>query len=122
MPNHVLRLAAALALAIACANPAAAHAVLVEASPAPGAVVAGPAFAVSFRFNARIDHVRSTLRLIAADGSETAVATVQEGVPPDVLAGQIAGVAPGRYRLRWQVLAVDGHITRGDVAFTVRAA
>jgi methionine-rich copper-binding protein CopC len=28
-------------------------------------------------------------------------------------------VAPGAYVLRWQVLAVDGHITRGDVPFTV---
>ena len=26
---------------------------------------------------------------------------------------------PGDYVARWQVLAVDGHITRGDVPFTV---
>ncbi len=26
---------------------------------------------------------------------------------------------PGDYTVRWQVLAVDGHITRGDVPFTV---
>ena len=26
---------------------------------------------------------------------------------------------PGRYVVRWQVLAIDGHITRGDVPFTV---
>ncbi|MBY0332430.1 MAG: hypothetical protein K2X49_17385 [Acetobacteraceae bacterium] len=24
--------------------------------------------------------------------------------------------------MRWQVLAVDGHITRGDIAFTIRLA
>jgi len=28
-------------------------------------------------------------------------------------------LVPGLYSLRWQVLAVDGHITRGDVPFTV---
>ena len=27
--------------------------------------------------------------------------------------------APGAYVVRWQVLAIDGHITRGDVPFTV---
>jgi methionine-rich copper-binding protein CopC len=28
-------------------------------------------------------------------------------------------LAPGDYRLRWQVLAYDGHITRGEIPFTV---
>ena len=28
-------------------------------------------------------------------------------------------VDAGRLLVRWQVLAIDGHITRGDVAFTV---
>jgi copper resistance protein C len=28
-------------------------------------------------------------------------------------------MAPGSYSVRWQVLAIDGHITRGDVPFTV---
>ena len=30
-----------------------------------------------------------------------------------------ATLQPGAYTLRWQVLAIDGHITRGDVPFTV---
>jgi methionine-rich copper-binding protein CopC len=29
------------------------------------------------------------------------------------------GLGSGAYRLRWQVLAVEGHITRGDIPFTV---
>jgi methionine-rich copper-binding protein CopC len=36
-----------------------------------------------------------------------------------VLTARIAGIQPGSYRLRWQVLALDGHITRGDIPFTV---
>ena len=32
-----------------------------------------------------------------------------------------AELQPGEYTVRWQVLAVDGHITRGDVPFTVTA-
>jgi methionine-rich copper-binding protein CopC len=30
-----------------------------------------------------------------------------------------AVLARGRATVRWQVLAMDGHITRGDVPFTV---
>jgi len=38
--------------------------------------------------------------------------------PPDLLT-TTAALSPGGYVVRWQVLAVDGHITRGDVPFTV---
>ena len=118
--RFVLCLAAALAIAAACrALPAQAHAVLVEATPKPGTTVAGPDLSIRLRFNARLDHVRSSITLIAADG-HAVKATMAEDVPPEVLAARAAGLAPGDYRLRWQVLAVDGHITRGDVAFTVR--
>lgn len=119
LARHVLRLALALALA-AAASPVQAHAILVEASPAPGAAVAGPSVRITLRFNTRIDHVRSGMRLFGPDGRETPVPAAKRDVPADVLAGDAADVAPGAYRLRWQVLAVDGHITRGDVSFTVR--
>ena len=38
--------------------------------------------------------------------------------PPDALAAK-AELTPGEYVVHWQVLAVDGHMTRGDVRFTV---
>jgi len=38
---------------------------------------------------------------------------------PDTLAATVGELAPRAYRLRWQVLAIDGHITRGDIPFTV---
>jgi hypothetical protein len=28
-------------------------------------------------------------------------------------------LAPGRYRLHWQTLSPDGHITQGDIPFAV---
>jgi methionine-rich copper-binding protein CopC len=34
----------------------------------------------------------------------------------------VAPLAPGRYTVRWNVLAIDGHRTEGDYAFTVRGA
>ena len=38
--------------------------------------------------------------------------------PPDLLTASVT-LTPGAYVMRWQVLAIDGHITRGDVVFTV---
>jgi methionine-rich copper-binding protein CopC len=38
--------------------------------------------------------------------------------PDDMLSAR-AVLARGRATVRWQVLALDGHITRGDVPFTV---
>jgi len=41
----------------------------------------------------------------------------QDGL--DTLSAEAKGLRPGTYRLRWQVLASDGHITRGEIPFTV---
>jgi methionine-rich copper-binding protein CopC len=40
--------------------------------------------------------------------------------PAGVLAGRAQATQSGRWKLRWQVLSLDGHITRGEVRFSVR--
>jgi methionine-rich copper-binding protein CopC len=95
-----------------------AHAIVVSSQPAAGAVVPGKTVAVVVRFNSRIDPVRSRLLLVRADGTSTTLA-LADAQSPDTLAAAVGELAPGSYRLRWQVLAVDGHITRGDIPFTV---
>ncbi len=98
-------------------HPAAAHAILLQSTPEVRASVAAGHEAMSLRFNSRIDRERSRLTLIAADKTEKRLPVAGAG-PPDVLASE-ADLSPGEYIVRWQVLAVDGHITRGDVPFTV---
>jgi copper resistance protein C len=95
-----------------------AHAIVVSSQPAAGAVVHGKTVEVVVRFNSRIDPVRSRLLLVRADGTTTTLA-LNDGQNPDTLAATVGEIAPGSYRLRWQVLAVDGHITRGDIPFAV---
>jgi methionine-rich copper-binding protein CopC len=97
--------------------PAAAHAIIVSSDPAVDAVVR-PSLPVMLRFNSRIDRERSRLTLLRPDGSAQPVALMPDG-RPDTLAAKLDRLAPGRYRLRWQVLAIDGHITRGDIPFAV---
>jgi methionine-rich copper-binding protein CopC len=116
-----LRQPAAALLLLVCASlgpvPAEAHAIVVQAMPAVDAVVAGPRVPIALRFNSRIDRERSRLVLVAPDG-KTVPLPLAAGAPDEVGA-EAGGLAPGRYRLRWQVLGLDGHITRGDIPFTV---
>ena len=118
--SRFVRLAAFLVAAWAVSAPVAAraHALILSSEPAAGAVVHGASVAVLLRFNSRIDQERSRLVLVRTDGTETVV-SLGDAVTPDKLAATLAGLAPGDYRLRWQVLAIDGHITRGDIPFTV---
>jgi copper resistance protein C len=97
---------------------AAAHAVLLEASPAASSSVKGPDVAVRLRYNVRVEAGRSRVSLLMPDKSVKAL-TIGAQPSPDVLTAQASGLPPGEYRIRWQVLASDGHITRGEVPFTV---
>lgn len=96
-----------------------AHAILLDSQPAPrGTLPAGTA-AVRLQFNSRIDRERSVLTLLKP-GAPPEHLTVGADGPTDLMTAQLSLVA-GAYVLRWQVLAVDGHITRGDVPFTAVA-
>jgi hypothetical protein len=121
-PPLLCRIAALAALGwVALTIPSAfAHAIIIEAAPQADAVVHGGTLEVRLRFNSRIDHRRSRLTVMDEVGKET-VLPLDARAPTDVLAAQVGGLAPGKYRIRWQVLALDGHITRGDIPFTAVA-
>ena len=107
--------AAAFSLIAAAAS---AHAVLLESTPSLNGTVAGPDVPIKLRFNVRIDAGRSRLTLVGPAGSAQ-VLEISKDSSADVLVTHAAGLLPGEYRLRWQVLASDGHITRGEFPFTV---
>ena len=56
--------------------------------------------------------------MTAPAGDKTDVPIDQSG-DPNVVAATTAALTAGAYVLRWQVLAIDGHITRGDIPFMV---
>ena len=121
MRKYFSKLAAAglaLALIAGVASPALAHAVVVSAMPSAEQQVAPGAVDIRLEFNSRIDKLRSRLQLTAPDGAKADVAIDPDG-EPNILAGKTAALSAGAYVLRWQVLAIDGHITRGDIPFTV---
>lgn len=115
-PSRRFALSGLIALSL-CPAAAQAHAILLASVPPAGARVPAGAATLKFRFNSRVDHDRSRLTLIGPDGGET-VLKIARGTDDEVLASH-AELMPGAGAVRWQVLAVDGHITRGEVAFIV---
>lgn len=96
--------------------PAAAHAVLVGSDPAPGSTVPMGYVTFTLTFNSRIDRNRSRCDLIGANGERPNL-TIAPGGPDEVL--QVSFIAPpGPNIIRYQVLAFDGHFTRGEIMFT----
>ncbi|HET6158537.1 MAG TPA: copper resistance CopC family protein [Dongiaceae bacterium] len=119
MRKYLRNLAAAVAtLAAVGTAPAWAHAVIVSASPTAEEHVAAGKLAIRIEFNSRIDKARSRLEVTDLAGVKSNVPIDPAG-EPNIVAGTTGDLVPGAYVLRWQVLAIDGHITRGDIPFTV---
>jgi copper resistance protein C len=95
-----------------------AHAILEQSQPPAGGSVGSGRVDMSFSYNSRIDRDRSRLNLTRPDHTQTVLRISQAGLP-NVIITSTELTIPGRYVVRWQVLAIDGHITRGDVPFTV---
>ena len=94
------------------------HAILKETRPAANGKVSGPDVPIVLQYNVRIDAKLSKLQLLNPDNS-TSNLTIEAQTSPDTLKSKAAGLKPGAYRIRWQVLSPDGHITRGEIPFTI---
>jgi methionine-rich copper-binding protein CopC len=120
---HISRLVAAVIVACGMAlfapQAALAHAVLLESRPGVNSTVSGPEVAVLLKYSSRVDLEHSSLTLLDPDGKVQKVA-IEGEVSPGVLSARLTGLLKGAYVLRWQVLAPDGHITRGKVPFQVK--
>jgi methionine-rich copper-binding protein CopC len=88
-----------------------------QSEPAAGSSVPLGKVLISLRFNSRIDRARSRLTLAGPDDRPAMLKIGSDG-SPDLLQTSANLTIPGAYVVRWQVLAVDGHITRGEVPFT----
>ncbi|HXC47040.1 MAG TPA: copper resistance CopC family protein [Candidatus Sulfotelmatobacter sp.] len=97
------------------------HAILKESSPAANAIVAGPDLSIMLKYNVRVDSARSKVQLSRPDDSITEL-QLQKQVSPDTLSSKASGLTPGAYKIQWQVLAPDGHITRGVIPFSVKGS
>ena len=113
----IRRLVACLAgaSALASAMTVSGHSLLLEASPAAGTTVKTPARVV-LRFNSRIEHRLSRVRVVDAAGA-TRDLSLATDAPPDRLVADAAAMAPGAWTVEWQVLSTDGHVVSGRFEF-----
>lgn len=114
----------ALAITLTAA-PAQAHAVLVRADPADGAVLPSAPSAVRLAFNEPVVPLGGGLRVFAADGTRVDLARAPERADVDaddrsVVAVALPGDLPdGGYVVAWRVRSADGHAVAGTLRFTV---
>jgi methionine-rich copper-binding protein CopC len=96
----------------------AAHALVMNSIPAANGTVAAGNVHIVLTFNSRIDKKRSRVAVHSSDAQEAAVALISDN-SENVLQGDVILERAGAYRIRWQVLSRDGHITRGIIPFAV---
>jgi len=118
-PRFVIALLIACGIALIAPRPALGHAILVNSQPAANGVVSGPEVAVLLKYSSRVDLEHSTLTLLDPSGKVEKVAINSEPSPGS-LSAKLTGLVKGAYVLRWQILAMDGHITRGTIPFQVK--
>ena len=117
----MLRFLLPLVIAVLSGQSALAHAIVIASTPKPGAVLSPGPVRIELRYNSRIDHKRSTLTLFAGESKTGRPVAIDATEEVDRLLAHLDDLAPGKYRMRWVVLALDGHITQGDVNFTINA-
>jgi copper resistance protein C len=122
--SPVLRsLALALVLFAGPKGWAGTEAFLLKSTPAADEVLEGPDLWISLQFRVRVYPRRSKLTLVSPDGNEIPVrivAPISDTSDPLALGGYATGLETGSYRLQWQVLSVDGHLSRGEIPFKVK--
>lgn len=114
-----LGLPAALLGVLVVAAPAAAHSLLLESVPAAGAILSEPPRELVLRFNNRVEKALSRLRLVSEQGTAQPLAIGLTSGPADRLMAPVPALAPGRWRVEWQVLSTDGHVVSGRFDFTL---
>lgn len=95
-----------------------AHATLVSSTPAANAILRADNTTVELRFNSRVDGQRSRLTLVLP-GGQTQPLSLEKQTAATTLNSHLT-LKAGHYIIRWQALSTDGHITRGEIPFTVR--
>ena len=106
-----------LLTALVQSSAAFAHAALVRAEPADGALVAEPPASLRLIFNEPVTPL--VMRLIAPDGTVATVAAASENTTVTV---KPPALRRGTHVLSWRVISADGHPVGGSLVFSVGEA
>ena len=112
------RLVLTTLVVLASAVPTLAHSLLLAATPAPDAVITASPPDVRLRFNNRIERSLSRVRLVDERGAvAAALIDSRDAGTADSLVARVPPLAPGAWRVEWQVFSTDGHVVSGSYGF-----
>jgi copper resistance protein C len=123
-PNVVLRSALFFALLVISwivpATSVYAHARLNRSTPAAGSEVKTAPQAVSIAFTQNVEPAFSAITVTDQTGQRVDKNdTARIGTDRKALRVSVTPLKPGRYKVQWRVLSVDGHKTGGEFTFSV---
>jgi len=123
MRNAHLSIAAVALSLVALARPgdAQGHGIVIDSVPKHEETVAAPTRLI-IRFNSRLEKRLCSVTLVGPQQASVLLLRQESDAPPDTLIYPLPALAPGGYRVKWKVLAGDGHVTEGVLLFTVGAA
>jgi methionine-rich copper-binding protein CopC len=105
-------------LTLTASVPAAAHSLLLSSNPAANAVLTTSPTSVTLRFNNRIEKRLSRVRLVDEHGAVAAAPTTRaQDQSAETLVAAVPPLAPGAWRVEWQVFSTDGHVVNGSYQF-----
>jgi methionine-rich copper-binding protein CopC len=108
----------ATVLTLAASIPAAAHSLLLSSVPAANAVLTISPTSVTLRFNNRIEKRLSRVRLVDEHGTAASAPTTRaQDESAETLVAAVPPLAPGAWRVEWQVFSTDGHVVSGSYQF-----
>lgn len=112
----------AVAVLIALAAPAAAHAhaALVRSVPGSRAVLTQAPASIDLCFNESIELKFSSITLEDAGGATIPLGKLQAGSDPKCLVAPIPTIGTGVFTVHYRVLSRDGHVVEYGYQFTIK--
>ncbi len=96
------------------------HGVLIESTPAHGAILKESPSVISLRFNAALEPSITRVSLVDLKQQKQTLTITDDSTVERIIA-VVPPLPPGVYHVNYQVLATDGHVTEGSIRFTILA-
>lgn len=116
-----VRVAIMLVVAVGAAPLVQAHARLQVSQPAASSELSGAPKEIRLRFNERLEPAFSKIQLVDPNDAVLSLPKIEfDKADPTVMFAAVPPLRPGLYRVRWSVMAHDGHKVKGEFAFRIK--
>jgi copper resistance protein C len=123
IPVLCLGLAATLLASLPQRASSAVHLRLLRSDPSADTTLTAPPSAIRLWFSQKVDAKVTTVRVTGADDRvlDLAPVTIAATDSAPAVATIRGPVSAAKYKVAWRTMAADGHVVRGEFAFTVKA-